>query len=344
MPSPQNAIASVLAVVIGVAIFNFKEDSRQKSTANSTSLVIDQSISLGEHLRRCEAMEDKGSVSNAVTYYTALLPECNSSAGTLKVLNRLGAAQRALRRHADAFATHTATLQHRGKSGATTGEYLITLTEMITDRYLDFEFDAALEVLAYTREQLQEHLTDEASGLLFKMEAHVYYCKGEFKVAENRIRRGRKLAELSMGSIPSEHDYADMIRHKLYLTTLHEWMQSVATRHETTPAGRSLHERISAVILTSTTSSTPLGSTSVTVKEVHSAIEALSHQLIARGKWTHPLQLPMDYVPGLTARAWHSRESWPTLEPLFAVLEAYHPRLQHEFRLLYVYHRPLPRG
>jgi hypothetical protein len=46
-------------------------------------------------------------------------------------------------------------------------------TEMITDRYLDFKFDAAMLLLAHTRKTLQTALSTEAAALLDKMEAFV---------------------------------------------------------------------------------------------------------------------------------------------------------------------------
>lgn len=39
------------------------------------------------------------------------------------------------------------------------------------------------------------------------------------------------------------------------------------------------------------------------MKQVHAAREALSQQLLSRRKWEHPLQLPIDYVAGLTTRS-----------------------------------------
>jgi hypothetical protein len=44
---------------------------------------------------------------------------------------------------------------------------------MITDRYLDFKFDAAMLLLAHTRKTLQTALSAEAAALLDKMEAFV---------------------------------------------------------------------------------------------------------------------------------------------------------------------------
>lgn len=44
---------------------------------------------------------------------------------------------------------------------------------MITDRYLGFEFDQALELLNHTRAVLQGKISPEGEGLLHKMEAFV---------------------------------------------------------------------------------------------------------------------------------------------------------------------------
>ena len=51
--------------------------------------------------------------------------------------------------------------------------HLNSFTEMITDRYLDFQFETALLLLEHTRSTLADALSDEATALLDKIEAHV---------------------------------------------------------------------------------------------------------------------------------------------------------------------------
>eukprot|EP00037_Helgoeca_nana_P027885 m.323332 g.323332 ORF g.323332 m.323332 type:complete len:215 (+) comp27624_c0_seq9:249-893(+) len=130
-------------------------------------------LPLHRHLDRIAAFEAAGELIEAVAYTTAVRGVANSTAHTLSTLDVLGRLQRALRLHGDAYATHATALALKGQSGATVGQYLISYTEMITDRYLDFKFDAAMLLLAHTRKTLQTALSAEAAALLDKMEAFV---------------------------------------------------------------------------------------------------------------------------------------------------------------------------
>jgi hypothetical protein len=61
----------------------------------------------------------------------------------------------------------------------------------------------------------------------------------------------------------------------------------------------------------------------------------LRAELLARGPWQHPQQLPHTYVPGLAARAWHSVPAhWPRLAPVVSALEAAAPALAAEYAAL----------
>ena len=50
---------------------------------------------------------------------------------------------RKARQHETAFDLHYHGLAARGRAGATAGQYLISYTELITDRYLGFKFNVS---------------------------------------------------------------------------------------------------------------------------------------------------------------------------------------------------------
>mmetsp|Transcript_33310 Transcript_33310/g.87335 ORF Transcript_33310/g.87335 Transcript_33310/m.87335 type:complete len:266 (-) Transcript_33310:17-814(-) len=117
--------------------------------------------------------EAKGELAKAGAYAAAAVAAANSTARTVAALRALGRVRRSQRRHGDAYAAHERALALQGQLGATAGQFLISFTEMITDRYLDFRFEAALELLARARSTLATALSGEARALLDRMEAFV---------------------------------------------------------------------------------------------------------------------------------------------------------------------------
>ena len=79
------------------------------------------------------------------------------------LLEKAAGLARKARKHDAAFELHYHGLAAKGRSGATAGQYLISYTELITDRYLGFNFDGALQVLGDARKHLDHLLSEEVT-------------------------------------------------------------------------------------------------------------------------------------------------------------------------------------
>jgi hypothetical protein len=70
------------------------------------------------------------------------------------------------------------------------------------------------------------------------------------------------------------------------------------------------------------------------IQTLYSLETKLQIELMERGPWKIPDQLPNTYMEGLSARPWHAVAEWPALSNLVWLLEEYAGRLQQEFAML----------
>jgi hypothetical protein len=146
-----------------------------KDTATATTLErvpVDKLLLMATNHKRAHEYQ------NAYDVYVHLLDRHRSSSDHASpsssipegLLDEAAAMARKNRQHDAAYELHHQSLTEKGKAGATAGTFLICYTELVTDKYLGFHFDGALSVLEMARTHLKDAMSEEATGLLFKIE------------------------------------------------------------------------------------------------------------------------------------------------------------------------------
>lgn len=220
--------------------------------------------------------------------------ESDEKENLIAILDHLATGQRGLRQHSDAFASHKRSLEAKGRNGATAGDYLISYVEMITDLYHAGQHSDAIDMVSEARSMLGSVLSDEAEGLLDKLEGFVSYCKSDFESAIRLMNSGRQKMEVE--------ETHDIIRHLKYMSC--------------------------RLIQLRDTGYSPASKEYIGVQQSH---QQLLKEIMSNGPWTDPNQLPVRYDPRLLAIPWHSIRRWPQLQSLARLLERYHERLALEY-------------
>lgn len=278
-----------------------------------------------EHLDEIERLVRFRQYADVIDKATALLVGTGDEHISIRLdaYGRLADAQRALRKHDDAFESHAAAFTIKGMMGATAGQYLISYVEMVTDRYLGFRFDEALSTIDEARLQLASALSSEAIGLLEKLEAFVQYCKSDYGTAADKMAKGRAKVEAADRKLNpdatqagtatlSKDSLMDAVRHRLYLSC---WLRKL---------GQSKNHKKQK-------------------DRIQKLYSDISLKILQYGPWKNPSQLPKQYDPRLLAQPWHdwSANGWGTLAGLAGLLERYHSRLKSEYSQLKLHNRLL---
>jgi tetratricopeptide (TPR) repeat protein len=218
-------------------------------------------------------------------------------AGHEALLEVLGAAAklwRTVKHHDAALQCHQEMLSLRGQVGAIPESYLVLWTEMATDLHLGGKYAEALRVLDQAEAQLGQALQHEGLALLHKQRAFLHDCSGKYQQAVEQMALARSMADAP--------DFAtgldDLLRHRTMLTRM------AAAQPQQVDS------------------------------DLQDEIDAMGNLLVQRGQWSTALQLPHKYIPGLTARPWHSMNDLPQLQPLVDILRDAAPLLRKEYRKL----------
>lgn len=137
------------------------------------------------------------------------------------------------------------------------------------------------------------------------------YCAGDFFAAVILMAKGRARIRNAVSTLlppawdkPTvDRDAMDLVRHRLFVRCARA-SSSESQQH---------------------------GATSLSTAALVSMDAELTAQIADLGRWLDTDQLPAEYNPNLTARAWHARGQWPKLEPLFDLLEEFQPLLAAEY-------------
>lgn len=174
------------------------------------------------------------------------------------------------------------------------GQYLGQLIQMVTDRYLNFEYDLARKTLTMARSTLKAALAEDMLAMLDRLEALLLDCQGDFAGAVVHMTRGTRKAHLAL----SQHAHLmDLVTLRLYL------LRERKTRG-------SSDERPSK------------------------AEQALTWTLLEEGPWRDALQMPYDFDPTLPSVPWPTVTDFPPVVQAVQLLEAVWLELAGEFNTL----------
>ena len=223
-----------------------------------------QSVGIDESLAEAKAFRQKDPGRALTLLERCLKLGIKDVAIHLQVLELLGDIYAFLKRHDVARKHHHNALNIKKRLGVAASEIAIMHATVATDCMLSFDLSAALEHLRHAQ---AIQLPPEAQSVLYKQEAAVHECGGDFVSALHRFEHAAKLA-------PSQiHSTEHLLKHLELLK------RTMASADDMPMEVR---------------------------KSMEGHAQHLAGILIHNGPWESMDQLPGTYLPGLTARPWHS--------------------------------------
>ena len=247
--------------------------------------------------------------------YDAVISSVRPYAGLDKVLELLQVAAslaRRIKQHSQALRYHREMLALRGQAGAIPESFLLLWTEIATDLQSSGRYTEALSALSEAENQLKHALSDQGMALLYKQQAFLHDCNGQYRVAIDVMQKARGISDAE----PHDQILDDMLRHRTMIIRA-----LAATNGHVRDSGRD--------------SGTIAESEQQRLRQQSSQ---MADYLLAHGPWRDKNQMPHQYIAklGSHARPWHDDVvgAFPQLHQLISALREATPSLRKEYRSL----------
>jgi hypothetical protein len=253
------------------------------------------------------------------------------------ILDAAADAAALVKRHSEALGMRREAFSMRVKggpdAGMTVADYVSGLAAIAQELQHEGRYKEALTVLSRA---MNRTLDGASSGILHHFTAAVRDCMGQAVTALGsyvegvRSRRGPawEVPAVGSGAYASDMPPTELLT---YLDLLRK-------------AGRALQEGSNgekpiAAARAAKASRNALAKLGIAPAALFGEVEAVTARMLTRGPWTRADQLPATYIPGLSARAWHSVQpgvegSYPDLLPVVLALQGATAELAAEYESL----------